>query len=190
VDEQARARLDAPDDHRADHHRHHRISGYAQGHGGGERAAQSGAGGGVGGGDALDIALAETVPGLGGGLGPVPAEQAGNVAPRARDDADDEPDETGNAGGLGDALIFVPVRPPAPERRDRTDLEGAVGQQLVEQFGNAEQADDDGDEVEPAVQFADAEGEARVAGDRIAADGGDEQADDAGKQALGDGFRR
>src|SRR5690606_37825618 len=89
-----------------------------------------------------------------------------------------------------DLLVLLLVRPPTTIGRDRLNDRLAMGEHLVEQLGNAEKADDDGDEIEPAVEVADAKDKPRVAGDGITPDGGDEETNDSSKQAFEQRLRR
>src|SRR5690606_11251515 len=84
----------------------------------------------------------------------------------------------------------APVRAsgePLTELGDRCcAASGAVGDDLVEDFGDTEQADDGGDEGNPVGQFYEAEGESEVAGDRVTADRTEEEPEGTGHEPFDD----
>src|SRR5690606_17200466 len=121
--------------------------------------AQGGTGAGVGGAEALEGALAEALGALGGALGAVPRDEAGDVAAGGRDDADDATHRGADGERLGHLLVLRAVGPPAAHAGDRLDAVLAVGEDLVEQLGDAEEADDHRDERDPGAEVVDAEGE-------------------------------
>src|SRR5690606_20738340 len=85
------------------------------------------------------------------------------------------------AGGLAQLLLGGP--PPAqPGDGPRRGL--PVGDDLVQHLGDAEEPDDDGDELHAGGQLVDAEGEAGVTGDGVAADDGEEQPEPPGEAPL------
>ena len=61
---------------------------------------------------------------------------------------------------------------------------------LVEDLGDAEKSDYRGNERYAGTEFVHTEGEASVAGDRIAADGTEQQPEDACEEALRDSSTR
>ncbi|CAI7633251.1 unnamed protein product, partial [Penicillium discolor] len=175
---------DAPDDHRADHHRHDGVPGDAECHRRGQRAAERRAGGGVGRGDALDRSLAEHLRVLRRLARPLPADEPGDVAAGRRDEADAEAHCPADRGGPSALLQLGAVRPPPAEARDRSDVRLPVREELIEQLGDAEEADDDGDEVHALDEFQHTEREALVGCGGVRSDAAEHESEEAREDAL------
>ena len=187
--EQFRAGLQAVDDEPAHEHGGHGFAGDAERQRGDERTAGDGVVGGFGTGHAFDGALAELVLMLGEAPGLVVAHETGDGRPRAGQDADDVPDEPraddrrGNLLDLrlGDAELVLEVRGV-----------GALDDLLFREdqhLRHGKEADEGAGRVDPVVERALAEHEARHAFHGVHADGGQEQAQNAGHEPLEDGPR-
>src|SRR5690606_38113809 len=102
---------------------------------------------------ALDRALAERLRRLRGLARPLPADEPGDIPTGGGDEPDAEPDCTADGRGAPALLQLGAIGPPAAEARDGPLVTLPVREQLVEQLGDAEQTDDDGDEVHAFDEF-------------------------------------
>ena len=181
-----RAGHDALDDHRADHQRHDRIGRNAERQHRDERGLRAGIVGRFRPGDACDRALAEFLRVL--------RRRASRPCRRRR--------RRGwrrrRAGCRAPSRCAVPRRIGAAMRRKSSRVgirpvtlvistaRVVLVLEIAQDLGDAEDADRDGDEVQPVGIFADAEREARRAGVDVGADEAEQQAEHDHGQRLDD----
>ena len=138
---------------------------------------------------ALRVAGAVELRGLGVGPGLLVGDEGGDAGPGAGNDADHQSDEAGPDDvlpaleGVGDAFegrgpAGRAHRLAAPLGQDRIPLDDD------ERLGDGEQPDQGRDQRDAVIELEETEGAARRRVDHVGADGADHQPEEAGDQAL------
>ena len=160
------------------------LAGDAQGEHGDEGAAGDGVVGGLGAGHALNAAVAELLFLLGELAGGVVAQEAGDGGAGARQNADQVADDPGPAHGGGDLPHLLPGQHHLVIKFCGS---GPLFNLLLRQdqrLTHGEQSDESAGGVDPLIEGGLAEHEALHALHGVHTDGGEQQAQRAGDQAL------